>query len=66
MTSRNPFTDMQNKRHRADYDPGGRWRKADVEEDIEDAAVAIDEFQAAPFRDRRAFAVYVLLKNRNP
>ena len=59
------FTDMQKKRFRADYDPEGHWRKTDVEEDIEDAAVAIDDFQAAPFRDRRAFAVYVLLKNRN-
>ena len=57
---------MQKKRHRADYDPEGRWTKSDVEEDIEDAEGAIDGFEAAPIRDRRAFAVYVLLKHRNP
>ena len=55
---------MQQKRHQADYDPEGRWAKSDVEEDIDDAAGAIDDFGAAPLQDRRAFAVFVLLKNR--
>ena len=57
---------MQQKRHRADYDPEGRWRKSDVEEDIDEAARTIDSFEAAPLRDRRAFAIFVLLRNRNP
>ena len=63
------FSDMQRKRHRAGYDPeapDGRWRKADVEEDLDTAQDAIVRFEASPVLDRRAFAVFVLLKNRNP
>ena len=55
---------MQRKRHRADYDPEGRWHKSEVAEDIEDAEKIIDRFEQTPMRDRRAFAVYVLLRNR--
>ncbi len=57
---------MQRKRHRADYDPAGRWSKSDVVEDIDNAADAIEDFNAATLQHRRAFAVFVLLKNRNP
>ena len=63
------FVYMQHKRQRADYDPAapeGRWRKAAVAEDIDAAESAIDRFEAAPLLDRRAFAVHVLLRNRNP
>lgn len=63
------FVDMQGKRHQADYDPHppeGPWSKADVEDDIDTAQDAIARFEAAPLPDRRAFAVHVLLKNRNP
>ena len=62
------FTDMQRKRHLADYEPqtpDGHWRKPEVEEDIDAAADAIEAFEAAPVQDRRAFAVFVLLRNRN-
>ena len=59
------FTDLQRKRHRVEYDPDGRWRKSDVVEDIDDAADAIDGFYATPLRDRQAFAVFVLLRNRS-
>ena len=57
---------MQQKRHQADYDPEGRWRKSYVEEDINAAADAIESIEAAPVQDRRAFAVFVLLRNRKP
>lgn len=60
------FTDMQRKRHQADYDPAGRWSKSDVLDDLDNAADAIEEFEAAPLKDRRAFAVFVLLKSRSP
>ena len=63
------FVDMQHKRRRADYDPrspDGRWKKSDVEAHIAAAAEAIAGFEAAPLPDRRAFAVLVLLKSRNP
>ena len=60
---------MQRKRHQADYDPEapeGRWRKVDVVEDVNTAANAIERFEATPIQDRCAFAIFVLLKNRNP
>ena len=60
------FTDMQRKRHQADYDPAGRWSKSAVMEDLDSAADAIEEFEAAALADRRAFAVFVLLKSRSP
>lgn len=63
------FVDMQRKRERADYEPStpeGRWIKSDVEEDIENTADAIEDFDTVPLRHRRAFAVFVLLKSRNP
>ncbi len=62
------FADMQRKRHRADYEPQareGRWRKSEVVEDIEVTANVIEKFDSTPIRERRAFAVFVLLKNRN-
>ena len=63
------FVDMQRKRHRADYEPqapDGRWRKSDVAGHIAAAADTIEEFEAAPLKDRRAFAIFVLLKSRSP
>lgn len=59
------FVIMQTKRHAADYDPGGRWKKSEVAEDVTAAEGVIRAFEAAPLRDRRAFAIFVLLKNRN-
>ena len=58
------FVDIQHKRHGADYDPFGRWYKSEVAEDIDTAADIIDQFERAPMQDRRAFAVYVLLRSR--
>ena len=60
------FVDLQGKRNEADYDPEGRWDKAEVAEDVATAEDVIREFEAAPLRERRAFAIFVLLKNRNP
>ena len=58
------FTDMQGKRHRADYDPEARFTKAEVEQDINQTAIRISRFLETPARDRHAFAVYVLLPIR--
>ena len=61
------FVDIQGKRAEADYDPEapqGRWSKADVAEDIDTSEDAIERFETAPLRDRRAFAVFVLLRHR--
>ena len=56
---------MQVKRHSADYDPGGTFRKSDVIQDIDEAEDVIKRFIEVPRADRRAFAIYVLLDIRN-
>lgn len=61
----NLFVHMQKKRHRADYDPGGIFLKDAVIQDIAEAEYYIGRFNKVPTKDRRAFAVYVLLNIRN-
>ena len=56
---------MQPKRERADYDPSEAPEQAVVILDIEETEQCITQFRQAPERDRRAFAVYVLLNLRN-
>ena len=58
------FVDMQRKRHRADYASEGHWLESEVADDISQAAAAIALLEGAPLKDRRAFAVYVLLRFR--
>lgn len=58
------FADMQKKRHRADYAPDATFFKSDVIQDITEAEDVIRCFNSVPARDRRAFAVYVLLPLR--
>lgn len=55
---------MQQKRHNADYDPNANFFKSEVLEMISGAKAAIDGFQKSHRKDRRAFAVYVLLNLR--
>ena len=59
------FADMQKKRHGADYDPDATFSKSDVVQDIADAEDVILCFNRVPARDRRAFAIYLLLDFRN-
>ena len=65
------FVDMQKKRHTADYDPYAmrnpitNFVKSDVIQDILVTEGIIHRFNQCPARDRRAFAVYVLLDVRN-
>lgn len=58
------FVDMQRKRHRADYASEGHWLKSEVVDDIAQATAAIALLERAPLKDRRAFAIYVLLRLR--
>lgn len=60
----NAFVTMQDKRHSADYDPTFKATKSGVKSDVELAGDVIKRFSHAPARDRRAFAAYVLFKNR--
>lgn len=59
------FVSMQEKRHRADYDPHQKFLKSAVEADIAAAESAIANFHACAVKDRKAFAAYVLFKHRN-
>ena len=58
------FVEMQAKRHSADYDPDAAFDKSHVLQDIDTAADILNRFNNVPRRDRRAFAIYVLLDIR--
>lgn len=58
------FCTMQARRQEADYDPYSRFSRLEVIEDIERIQNAINCFENVPDKDRRAFAVYVLLPLR--
>lgn len=60
----NVFVSMQIKRHTADYDPGAKAFKSAVIADIKAAEDAMAKFNAVPAKDRRAFAVWVLMEER--
>ena len=55
------FVDMKAKRESADYAAELDLAQAEVISDINEAETAIVRFLQAPARDRRGFAVYVLL-----
>jgi hypothetical protein len=58
------FISMQVKRHDADYNPFARADKSAVLADIRAVEVTIADFETVDIKDRRAFAVWVLLKDR--
>lgn len=58
----NMFRSMQEKRHKADYDPQEKVYKSAVLLDIEQVKLAIQRFELSPLKDRRAFAAFVLFK----
>ncbi len=60
----NLFVRMQKERHRADYDPDAVFYKTYVRVRIAQASILIKRFNRVPAKDRRAFAVYVLLDIR--
>ncbi|WP_457796873.1 hypothetical protein [Methylocystis sp. S23] len=60
----NTFVTMQTKRHKADYDPDYKIYKSEVVLDIAITEQAIVKFKTAKMKDKRAFAAYVLLKQR--
>ncbi len=60
----NLFAAMQSKRHLADYDPATKLDKSTVVTDLLAAEKVIEDFLAAPIKDRRTFSAYVLFKTR--
>lgn len=57
------FVTMQEKRHKADYDPGATFPKSEVLIEISRADAVIRSYRSAPTVDRRAFCAYVLFKH---
>ncbi len=58
------FVDMQRLRHYADYDPEANFYRSAVVRFIDNTEGVISRFENVDARDRRAFAVFVLLRNR--
>lgn len=58
------FLDLQEKRHRADYAPEDNFPRLIVLKDISAVETAIARLQQVPAKERRAFAVYLLLSAR--
>ena len=54
------FIELQDLRHRADYDPEATFEPDEVLQLLGDARFAIDGFSAAPERERRLLAVYLI------
>ena len=59
------FVGMQKSRHDADYDPNASFLKSQVLAMISVAEAAIAGFESSNRKDRRAFAVYLLLNLRS-
>ena len=58
------FVDMQRYRHQADYAPEVSFSRSQVQQLINETERCIADFNAAPARDRRAFATHVLFRLR--
>ncbi len=58
------FCEMQAQRNQADYDPRFVPYRSEVTGDINRVQMCIDRFGKVSIKDRRAFAVYVLLPLR--
>lgn len=58
------FIELQEVRHKADYDPGARFSRVEAMDWVKRAEAAVARLRAAPRRDRKAFAVQLLLRRR--
>ncbi len=58
------FVLLQVRRHRADYDPDDSFTQQEVLAAVTQVEGVIADFRATPARERRAFAVYVLMRER--
>ena len=54
------FADLQDLRHRADYDPEAIFEPAEVLQLLSNSYVAIEGFNGASERDRRLLAIYLI------
>ena len=58
------FVELQENRHRADYDPSSRFTREGVLTEIVTAEIAVRQLQNSAVRDRRAFAVWTSMRKR--
>lgn len=58
------FPTIQRLRHQADYDPVRTLTLTEILSVVEQASGIIATFLAAPLHERRAFAVYILMRER--
>lgn len=66
ITVADEFVTLQEARHRADYDPLHRLTRAEAITLVARAESAVKILKGVPLKDRRAFAVQLLLKKRPP
>ena len=58
------FVGLQGQRHYADYAPTTAFTRTDIVHMVDMTESVIAQFNAVPTRDRRAFAIYALLRLR--
>lgn len=58
------FAELQSLRHQADYSPTTKFNRDEVASGLERAATAIAGLRACSPRERKAFAAFVLFKDR--
>ena len=59
------FVTLQEQRHRADYSPDRHFTKQESVEFAKLARSAVSAVGSAPIKDRRAFAIHILLSYRS-
>jgi uncharacterized protein (UPF0332 family) len=57
------FLTLQEERHRADYDPFHQPKRIEAQAAARRAEDAIRKLRSAPIKDRRAFAIHLVLKS---
>ena len=60
----NHFITMQDKRHKADYDPFVKFTKSETVADLMIAETVLDDFYRVAIKDRRAFCAHVIFRKR--
>jgi uncharacterized protein (UPF0332 family) len=58
------FVDMQEARHRADYDPASKFTRGEVTAMIREASAVIGKIGRVASSDRVAFAAFVVMRQR--
>ena len=58
------FATTQAMRHEADYNPVSQFTQRQVNDIVDQAEYAINQFMATDEDERRLFAAYVLMRNR--